>query len=285
MLLLILLLLLPALTLGSELILQPENTRVMAMGGSFVALADDPQAGFLNPAGIGLQTSMGYDLHFTTATQRGTDFMTAAMVNPGTDRGSRFGTGIWAQGLVRQGECKWTVPYAGMAASPAGGLNLGMVFRFPVNSGGNDCPEVSRLAVADVSVLQNFGGYQLGAQIERAVGGAGDLIPRRLRAGTGYRHESGVAVAYEWRSDPLQQSWKFRHTSSHIGADLEVGNYAALRGGYIWDNVHRVTFGLAIGTLTEGWRVEAGWDAPTAGTGLTRWSAGLVYRYGKRGGR
>jgi hypothetical protein len=281
MLLLILLLLLPALARAATTIAPPENARVMAMGGAFVALADDPQAGFLNSAGIAAQPSMGYDLHFATATQRGTDFSTWAMVNPGTERGSRFGTGMWAQGLMRKNECKWTVPYIGTAASPLSWLNLGLVFRFPVNYGGDSCSISKRLAVVDASFLQNLGGYQLGAQVERAAGGGAGVIARRLRAGVAYRHESGVAVAYEYRSDPLERTWRFHYASSHVGAELPVGDYAALRGGYIWSVLDRVTFGIAIGTLPAGWRIEAGWDCPTAKHGQTRWSTGIVYHFGE----
>jgi len=36
-----------------------ESARVMGMGGAFVAVADDPQAGLLNPAGLSLVQQIG----------------------------------------------------------------------------------------------------------------------------------------------------------------------------------------------------------------------------------
>lgn len=256
----------------------PANARVLGMGGAFVAVADDPQGGFINPAGIRNVRQLAYDLSFSATAPRGFDHLCVAMANPRTDQGAVFATGFWTQGLLENSSDRYYVPYSGTGWRIAGATDLGLIMRFPYLTSGDDSVKSRWEALADISALQAFGNFRLGAAVERALGGASDMVPRRLRMGAAVTAPEGYAFSYEWRGNETGRRYDFHYAASHWGAEVKIGNYSIVRGGYINGETSRISFGLAVGTLARGWRTEAAWEVPTAGTGLTRWVIGLGYR-------
>ena len=255
-----------------------ENPRVMGMGGAFVAVADDPQGGLLNPAGLKRVTQIGTDLSYSAGTAGTPDQIGSALVNPGTASGASFCTGFLAQGLTDQQKVKYYVPYTGTAWSPLGGSNLGLTVRFPYRTSDIDSIKARWEAIGDLSVMQGFQQMAFGAQIERMFGGAADMVPRRLRMGASLGRQNQYTIAYEWRGSETLDKFDFHYDSSHLGGELVSKKYVAMRAGYIWGQEHRVTFGTAIGLMERGWRVEASWDVPTGDRAETRWSAGIAFR-------
>ncbi len=263
---------------AQELLL-PESPRVRGMGGAYVALADDPQAGFLNPGGISMLTRMVYDGFFSTATQHGTDLMMVGMANPRNDEGSAFGTGFWTQGVLRNEEIRYYVPYAGTGWNPLGIVNTGTVFRFPVRDTKADSVKTKTFAIVDFSLMLRYRSFGIAGLVERLLGGAGDDIPRALRWGVSSKPVPRLSMCYEWRSENRPKDYEFHRGSSRLGAEVWLGAFTFLRGGYIWADRDRYAFGVSAGASNAGWRLEGGWDLPTSGTGDTRWSVGLAYRY------
>jgi len=256
----------------------PSSPRTMAMGGALVAVADDPQAGFLNPGGLRLVPTIGYDLSFSNATGEDYDNLCATLVNPATERGSAFGMGVWTQGLLENAEVRYYVPYSAVSWNLTGSGGLGVVARYPYRSSRMDSVDSRFEALADVTALQRIGAFRIGAAVERAIGGAADIAPRRIRAGAAYVAPEGVVVSYEWRGDETSRKYDFHYASSHWGAEITVGNYLALRGGFSDLNQNHVSFGVALGRLDKGWRLECAWDVPASHNGATRWSVGSGYR-------
>ncbi len=257
----------------------PESPRVMGMGGAFIAVADDPQAGFHNPAGLRYMKAMGSDMSYGTSTNKGEDEIILSYVNPSTESGTAFASGVWTKGLMRPVDNKFYVPFVGTSWAPSGGIQMGMVARAVFKT-----PEVDSLSkdwtsVADFTVLQSGKNLNIGAAMERVVGGAAGMVPRRLRLGAAYIADSrNLILAYEWRGDQGARKYTFRYASSHLGMEAFFGNSFSLRGGYIWSDFHRYTFGTAIGMRNGGWRIEGGWSLPTEKGKETIWSVGMSYR-------
>ncbi len=256
----------------------PESPRLLAMGGAFVALADDPQAGLYNPGGIGIQKRIAYDACYASETNGGADYVTLAMSNPRDESGAAFGTGIWAQGVTRRTSETVYVPYAGSGWYPLGIIRMGLILKSPIYT---DSASGDRkyLATADMSILQTYNTFSAGMLLERLVGGGAGVVPRRLRWGIASKPVPEFSMAYEWRSASITDEFNFRKESSRVGMEVIAGNYTAIRAGYVWAERHRYSTGLSVGTMKAGWRVEGGCELPTSGKGETRWSVGLSYRY------
>lgn len=258
----------------------PESPRLLGMSGAMVGLGDDALSSLRNPAGVGTQSRIAYEMSFGYGTSRGTDRFSIANINPQSDYGGRFGAGVWSQGLLRSNQCAYVVPYSTTAWSFAGAAHAGMTLRFPLHLERAACPDLPKLAVADMGVLFAPNSYRVGAMCERLLGGGAGIIPRRLHWGAAVVPDARVAVSYQWSSAERAEDFKFHFASSNIGSEILVGDYLALRGGYRWATQHHVSFGVAVGTLSEGWRLEAGWDVPTAKHGETRWATGMSYYAG-----
>ncbi len=275
----ILLMLLPAITSAQATVplSWPINPRIMGMGQAYVAVADDPQAAHRNPAGIKTLTQIGYDFAYDAATDVIPNHWSTAIANPGTESGAAFGMSLWTQGISEGGDATYYVPTSGTCVGITSTTHLGMVLRFPYYHSRQDSIKSRWEVLADLSALQSFGGLRFGATMERAFGGAKDMVPRRIHWGAAFS-SAGITMAYEWIGDETENKLDFMRTSSHWGAEAVIGKYSALRAGYIFADTHRLTFGGAIGLMKAGWRLEFGWDVPTADAGITQWSIGLGYR-------
>lgn len=256
----------------------PVNGRTLAMGGAFVAVADDPQGGFLNPGGIRNIKQLAYDLAFAASAPKSADQFCVAMTNPRTDQGAVFATGFWTQGILTNQVQRYYVPYTGTGWRLPTGTDLGVVLRFPYLSSRDDSIKPRWEALADVSAMQAFGNFRVAAAMERGFGGAAGMVPRRLRLGAAIAAPEGYAFAYEWRGNETDSRMDFHFASAHWGAEVKIGDYSIVRGGLISGADTRLSFGLAVGTLKRGWRTEAAWEVPTNKTGATRWVIGLGYR-------
>ncbi|MBU0508585.1 hypothetical protein KKH27_07110 [bacterium] len=254
----------------------PATPRGLGLGGALVALADDPQTGIVNPAGVLFLKRIGYDLSFATSTADEPDHFSTTFVNPGTEQGSSLGMGFWTQGLSENRDAVYYVPYTGTAWNPAGIASLGLTTRFPYLKSGVDSVESRWEAIGDLALLKAFGHLRFGATVERTFGGS-SLVPRLLHAGAAFS-SSGITFAYEWRGDETARKFDFHYASSHWGAEIDAGKYASLRAGYISAEFTRLAFGAALGLKPAGWRTQFTWEVPPSGTGPTRWSVGLAYR-------
>lgn len=253
----------------------------MGMGGAYVAIADDPQCGFLNPAAIRTHKKVGMDLSFSSITHSGPDHFIAAFSNPGNDHGASLAMGAYTQGLAYKNKISYWVPYTGTSFDATATTHLGLVTRFAYVASDIDTIKSGWLTVADVTLLQTFQSLQIGGALERAFGGGRDLIPRRVRAGAAFISPTtnNIIVSYEWRGDETRKSFNFHWSTSHYGIELPIGGYAAIRGGYVAGNEKRYSFGVAGGDPKEGWRIEGGWNLPASSKQKdTRWSVGLSFR-------
>lgn len=268
----------PILAQGQYIFQLHENARVMGMGGAFVAVADDPQAGLLNPAGLGEMLRIGQDFSFSSAAGTKSDQLGAALANPGSEAGAAFGTGFLMQGLVKNEPVKYYVPYTGASYAIRGRSRLGLGLRFPYRA--SEIPSIGSRweAIGDLSALQGIGYMRLGAQVERMFGGAADMVPRRLRAGASLGRPGQYVIAYEWRATEQESNFNFHWDSSHLGAEIASYEYVAFRAGYVWGAFHHIALGLSVGLIQTGWRLETGWEVPTGKFGETRWSVGFGYR-------
>jgi hypothetical protein len=277
---LLLLLLLPILLFAAPFtpVLSPESPRVLGLGGAYVSVADDPQAGFLNPAGLQTLSSMAYDQSYGTSTNHGEDEIILSYVNPSTESGTAFASGFWSRGLTRPDKNKFYVPFIGTSWMPASAIILGMTSRAIFKTPQVDSLSKDWTIVADITALYRGKNLSFGAALERALGGAADMVPRRLRLGGSWIPDSKrMLIAYEWQGDQGVRRYTFRYASSHLGTELFFGDSASLRAGYVWSEFHRYTVGLAIGRRDRGWKFEGGWSLPTE-KGDTIWSAGMSYR-------
>jgi hypothetical protein len=274
---LLLILLLPAVLFAqtTELLKLPQNARVIGMGGAYVAVADDPQAGILDAAAIKHLPSMGSDLFYTAATQKGTDHFGVSFVNPGTERGSAFAVGLWTQGVARHRELNYYVPYIGTSWHVFPKTSLGLTSRVPYRHSRTDSLSSRWDIIGDLSLLQVLGPFRAAASIDRALGGTKDFATRELRVGAAYLHPHFI-LAYEWRGHEARHKYNFKYFSWHVGSEIVIGKYAALRTGY--SAGQRLAGGVAIGLLNGGWRLEAGGETSTKHRGATTWAVGLGYR-------
>ncbi|MCX6601726.1 MAG: hypothetical protein NT025_09205 [bacterium] len=255
----------------------PESPRVMGMGGAYVGLADDPMSGIVNPAGLRSLKKLGTDFFFAKSSPSGPDHFCFALANPSTEKGSPVAMGVWSQGLISDDDRKFYVPYAALSYELARFLGLGLVTRFPYVATKVDSEKSRWETVADVSARLTVSTIEAGAAVERCFGGA-QFVARRLRAGAAFASQQGIAVSYEWRALETDRRFDFHYESSHWGAELPVGKYVALRGGYAHAERTHFAAGLAVGVLRGGWRVETACEFPASGKGRTRWAAGLNYR-------
>jgi hypothetical protein len=255
----------------------PESPRLMGLGGAYVGLADDPMSGVVNPAGLSALKKMGTDLFFTKSSPDGPDHVCFAFTNPAAETGSPVAMGAWAQGLFTDKQRRFYVPYASVSYAISRAIGLGLVTRFPYVSTKVDSEKSHWEALADASARIEVSTLQVGAAVERCFGGA-QFVARRLRAGAAFVSQQGIAISYEWRGTETDKRFDFHYESSHWGAELPVGKYVALRGGFVREDRAHFTAGMAIGILSGGWRVESACDLPAAGKGLTRWAAGLSYQ-------
>jgi hypothetical protein len=257
----------------------PVSARMLSMGGSSVALCDDPQAGFLNPAGLKFIKLIGYDLSYDGATEHFPDHYSLSLENPGTDKGTAFAMGGWIQGASEHRPQVYYVPWSGTCWMITNTTALGVVTRFPYMKSNVDSIKSRWETLADVTFLQTFEALHIGASVERVVGGGADIVPRRLHVGAAIVSDAGIVVSYEYRADEASHKFKFHFNTSRIGAEARVGEYVAFRAGYVTGAENRLAGGLAFGLLKEGgWRLESGWEWPTARRGFTRWSIGAGFR-------
>lgn len=278
----------PVLAFGQsqgELLPYPVTPRIQSMGGAYVALADDPHAGYLNPAGVSNSSQVGYDLCFAYIDDRSidaskaTDFMTAAYLNPSSGNNSSFAMGVWATGFIQKNDYRFLVPYVGTGWQFSGKSQIGLVLRSVIRYTELKDEDTRYAYIGDLSFLQDRGGFRLGALVERAFGGSMGMVPRRLRWGAALVPSSRLALAFEWRGDETNEKFNFHWNSSHVGGEINIGQYLSLRGGYKWDKDDGIPFmGLTLGTPSGGWRLLAAIDSPSAPDGITRWSAALAYR-------
>ena len=255
-----------------------ESARILGMGGAFVAVADDPQAGLLNPAGLREISQIGMDLSFSSATGTTPEQAAVMLVNPSSEAGAAFGAGLLEQGLFDGERVKYYVPNTGVSYQVWGLSRLGLGLRFPYRFSKVDSINSRWETVGDLSMMQSFGNMKIGAQIERMFGGASDIVPRRLRGGVSIGQPGQYVAAFEWRGTESGSRYNFHWESSHLGAEI-AAKYVALRSGYVWGQERRaVAVGLAFGLLQNGWRFEAGWEMPTVKHEETRWSVGFGIR-------
>ncbi|HEY3296172.1 MAG TPA: hypothetical protein VGL38_12105 [bacterium] len=274
-------LLLPLLGLARQVqtLALPESPRIIGMAGAFVAVADDPTAGFLNPSGLRTLTQVGYDLFYGSVTHAGPDQMGVALSNPGSDKGQAFGMGMWTQGWTEKRQPVYYVPYTGTSLDVTSTTHFGLVMRLPYVSSNIAGVSGGWKTIGDVTFLQTFESFRAGASIERAFGGGSDLVPRRLRVGGAFLSpSSGVVIAYEWRGNETGKNFNFHYGTSHYGAEVPLGGYGIVRGGYIAGAQHRIALGAAVGNMKAGMRVEGGWELPATKHGETRWVLGIGYR-------
>ena len=263
---------------SSILLRMHESPRVMGMGGAFVAVADDPQAGLLNPAGLMNAAQLGNEITFMGGTGDTPQQEVFALANPGTEAGTSFATGFLLQGMSDKQKIKYYVPLTGRNWQPFAQTSLGLTVRFPYRTSSDDSVKSRWETIGDLSFMQQIQQMRFGAQVERMFGGAKDFAERRLRAGVSVGRPNEYQLAYEWRGTPRSRSYDFNYDSSHLGGEIQLKNYAAIRGGYIWGREYRVTMGLAFGLLDRGWRLETGWEVPTGRPSETRFSVGLGFR-------
>jgi hypothetical protein len=174
-----------------------ESPRVMGMGGAYVALADDPQAGLLNPAGVQGIHLIGLDLTMMTATGASPDQTGAMLINPNSESGAAFAAGFLGQGLLKNEAVKYYVPYTSAGWRILGSTRLGLGVLFPYRNSHVDSISSQWETIENVGVLQTISTMQLGAEIERAFGGADDVVPRRLRLGASVGMPGQYAISYE----------------------------------------------------------------------------------------
>ena len=267
-----------ALGQSSAMLRLHENGRVLGMGGAFVAVADDPQAGLLNPAGLRFMKQIGTDISRKIGEGSTADQFAAAIANPGTESGAAFCSGVVIQGLTDDKPTKFYMPFVGTCWSPLGGNSLGLTGRFPYRKEESVGGDSRWEAIGDLSVLQSLQQMKFGAQVERMFGGAADTAPRRLRMGASLSRPAQYAIAFEWRGTGLENNFDFHWDSSHLGGEVLFRNYGALRAGYIWSEKKHVTIGTAIGLMDHGWHVELAWDIPTRDPEQSRWSVGIGFR-------
>ena len=247
------------------------------MAGAYVGLADDPQAGINNPAGLPSLKKMGSDFFYDRNSPHSPDHLCLAFVNPASASGSPIAMGVWSQGIFRNENRTFYVPYAAMSQKITRSAALGLVTRFPYVNSRVDSERSRWEAVADVSARASVSTMHIGVSIERCFGGV-SFIERRLHFGAAFVSQEGIAVSYEWRAHETDKRFDFHYQSSHWGTELPVGKYFALRAGYASGEFTRITGGFAVGLMKAGWRVEIGSDLPASGTGQTRWAVGLNYR-------
>ena len=267
-----------ALANSGDILQLPENPRLLALGGAFVAVADDPQAGIYNPAGIRQMKQVGMDLDFTRSTNRQPDHLGCSLVNPGADHGSAFALGIWTQGLIEKRQLVYYVPYTGTGLDLTRLTHLGLVMRFPYRASTATGISSRWATVADASLLQTLGNLRLGAAVERIVGGASDLVPRTLRVGLAYKTDSGVTATGQWQGEETRRRYDFHREASSLGVEFPLVRYLLVRAGYKSAETHRYSVGAAVGNIKEGFRLEAAGELPTTGKGVTVWSVGAGYR-------
>jgi len=271
------LLLLPSVLLAQshELLTPPENARVLGMGGAFVAVADDPQAGILNAAAVKTVPHLGTDMFYAAATHRGTDHFGISFVNPGTERGSVFAMGVWTQGVAQHRELSYYVPYVGTSWHVFPTTSLGLTSRLPYRHSRVDSLSSRWDVIGDLSLLQTLGPFRAAAAVDRVLGGTKDFATRELRIGAAYLHPHFI-LGYEWRGHEARHKYDFKYSSWHFGSEIIIGKYVALRAGY--SAGQRLAGGIAIGLLNGGWRLESGWEISTKHRGATMWAVGLGYR-------
>ena len=175
-----------------------------------------PKPGIYNPAALRrmkrVRRTSSSDRH-----QRRPDHLGFALANPGTERGSAFAMGVWTQGLLEKRDLVYYVPYTGTGLRHHASTHLGLVMRFPYRASDISGIASGWATMADVSFLQTLRGFRLGAGVERAFGGAGDMVPRRLRMGLAYQTESGVTAAYEWQGAETRDRYDFHRAASQFG--------------------------------------------------------------------
>jgi hypothetical protein len=278
---LLLLVFLPLVSLAEVVnpVLPPENARVLGLGGAYLAIADDPQAGIHNPAGLRFLDQMGYDQFFGASTNGGVDQLGISYINPSAESGAAFATGFYGEGVTRPGENKYYVPYVGTSWIPAAGFQLGLVTRAAIRTPQEDSLETTWTAVADLSMMHKGRNLSFAGILERAVGGAARMVPRRLRLGGAWSGDSQKwLIAYEWRGTQGLHKYTFRYGSSHLGTEFLVGEYGSLRAGYVWEGFHYYSLGASLGNAAGGWEIEGGWRMRVRGGGSTYWSVGMNYR-------
>ncbi|HHY45983.1 MAG TPA: hypothetical protein GX506_01610 [Firmicutes bacterium] len=243
------------------------GARALAMGGAFVAVADDAEAVYWNPAGLG--RSQTHELTFThTINNRGVfnydEFVALTM-----PLGANGAGGVsWIRESTRAGfEGDWVAFSYGLRAG--GNLSLGTTLRYEqyglVSPGGSILGGV-RWAL-DLGVIYSIPpSLSVGALLQDINGspiywedGLVSWVAPNLRPGVSYRFESGTILAVDiydlTREIPGQRTLR-------IGYETHLGRMA-LRFGY---------YGLGSGR-----------GAPTAGIGYSGGRVRLDYAFLGRG--
>lgn len=263
--------------LPNGILVLPESPRQMGLGGAYVALANDAQAGIVNPACLVSMKQMGSDIFATQPSSGGTDHLCLSFSNPGAASGGAVAVGGWAQGMLASDERIFYVPYVATSWSLNPSLGFGLVSRFPYTQTEIDSENSGWESVFDISGRFQINTLQIGAMVERAVGGAG-IVDRSIRIGGAWVSNSGISFSYEWRGNETKKRYDFHYESSHWGSEIRIGKYFAFRGGYSRTDQARLSVGSAIGLFNGGWRIETAYDFPASGDGASRWAAGMSYR-------
>jgi hypothetical protein len=263
-------------TSGAAFLKMGQSVRAASLGGSFVALADDPSAIFYNPSGLLLTTSR--QMSFTqTNWLVGSSYSTICFANP-VDENSAFGIGF---SRVDFGSIQETTATArtgtGQFFSPG---SLLVAIAFAKNTprafiGGN-----IKLFRQNISSYQEDGiGFDLGllsiTPIENLrlgasllnLGWSGDkALPQTFLLGLEYETARGITLLGDFSlqrdSDPLL----------HLGAELNPSPVLTLRGGMSGSN-----FSLGIGFKVKKFNLDYAY-VPNADLGDTH-RAGITVRF------
>ncbi|MBK6910785.1 MAG: hypothetical protein IPH10_07600 [bacterium] len=270
-------LLLAALTAIAQPLAPVIAPRGQAMAGALVAAPGDPSSLLFNPAGLASLEGMGSDMSLGNTTGDGTDRLLAAFANSSSEEGSRMGTGVYVDGQTRPGATKYVVPYVAIMYQPMSRLAVGATVRMIRSYPRADSLDGKWSNAIDIGMLTPGKNLNFGARIERAFGGA-SVVPQTFQWGIAARSDNRrMTLSYQW-DGALLKDVAYRYEASRFGAQYAAGKLISVSGGYIWSDIHRITFGGAFGQIEGGSLIQIGWSLPTEGKAPTEWSVGYSYR-------
>lgn len=252
------------------------SPRATGMAGAIVASPIDPTSVLHNPAALSALQQMGSDMSFGTRVG-GTDRWLWAYANPMSDEGSRFGFGAYADGQTQPADTKFLVPFVSASWQPMGRLSLGAVAHFIREVARKNQDDSKWSNSIDIGLLTPGERVNFGVNVRNAFGGT-SVVTKTLQGGAAVCSDNKkLNIAYQWDGD-LLNGVKYRYTASRLGTEYVLGKVGIARAGYVWSDVHRVTFGTAFGMMDGGSLIQLGCSLPTKGKAPTEWSVGLSYR-------
>lgn len=248
------------------------GARPLAMGGAFIAVADDSSLVYWNPAGLG---ALAHSEVQWTHTANNRDFYNYdEFVSLVTDKG-------WGISWIRQGlwggkwGSDWLVLSYGRAAKPDTylGVNLRREAYHYLDTGGRGSPayqEAVRLGL-DLGFLYMPGGrYSLGLLVQDANGGAvrwpngmEERIALNLRPGFAFRPNSRTLIALDVY-DLLNEN---NQLSLRLGGEFKLDPRWRLRAGYYGNDGGALTLGVTY--ALPDWSLDYAYlgGNPLSGTG------------------